>query len=533
MQKQAPSIGRILVAAGFALSCFGLILFLWIAFGGPIPLKPESYRITAYFPEATQLAQESDVRIGGVSVGKVKTIQLAPPDARVNGKDTTKAEIEIEPEFAPISEDARAILRQKTLLGETYVELTSGTEPAGEEEGAPVSLGAAANVSDAEADAIESLEEGGSLGVGQTEEATQIDEIFNALDEETRRSFQSWQQNAAVAIQDRGLDLNDSLGNLGPFVSDASNVVEILNRQKQALKGLVRDTGTVFEALTAQDQALARAIVGSENTFEALAREDRALAESFQILPTFERESRLTFERLDEFQADTHPLVRDLIPVARDLSPTLRSVRRLSPDLRKLFVKLGKLETASEEGLPALERTLDGLAPVFDALDPFLANLNPALRYLEFQKLTMTDFMAGPGVALSGALDKVTGDPAPRHYLRQIGYLGSESLSLHPVRLPTNRGNGYNAPLALSSPTAVAEGMYASFDCKNPDYSPIVGGDNDEDIILNDDPPYDPQVHGGQPPDAHFAPCWTAGAFPASPFGSFGDNRAPEVFPDP
>jgi phospholipid/cholesterol/gamma-HCH transport system substrate-binding protein len=74
MQKQAPSLGRILVAIGFALSCFGLILFLWIAFGGSIPLAPESYRITAYFPEASQLAEESDVRIGGVSVGKVKAI---------------------------------------------------------------------------------------------------------------------------------------------------------------------------------------------------------------------------------------------------------------------------------------------------------------------------------------------------------------------------------------------------------------------------------------------------------------------------
>ena len=129
MQKQAPSIGRILVAAGFTLSCFGLILFLWIAFGGPTPLKPESYRITAYFPEATQLAVESDVRIGGVSVGKVKEVGLAPDRPRVEGYDTTEAMIEIEPQFAPISSDARAILRQKTLLGETYVELTSGTEP--------------------------------------------------------------------------------------------------------------------------------------------------------------------------------------------------------------------------------------------------------------------------------------------------------------------------------------------------------------------------------------------------------------------
>src|SRR5204863_9549619 len=116
MQKQAPSLGRILVALGFALSCFGLILFLWVAFGGPIPLKPESYRITAYFPEATQLAQQSDVRIRGVPVGQVESISLAPSDIRVNGKDTTAAVIQIDPEFAPIANDAKAILRQKTLL---------------------------------------------------------------------------------------------------------------------------------------------------------------------------------------------------------------------------------------------------------------------------------------------------------------------------------------------------------------------------------------------------------------------------------
>src|ERR671937_2733207 len=136
MQKQAPSLGRILVAVGFTLSCFGLMLFLWISFGGPIPLKSKSYEITAYFPEATQLATQADVRIGGVSVGKVESIELAPPDKRVNGKDTTEAVIQIDPQYAPISSNARAILRQKTLLGETYVELTSGTNP-----NEPVSLG--------------------------------------------------------------------------------------------------------------------------------------------------------------------------------------------------------------------------------------------------------------------------------------------------------------------------------------------------------------------------------------------------------
>src|SRR6266566_2749996 len=76
MQKQVPTVGRLLVMAVFTLSCFGLLLYLWSAFGGPVPLKPHGYRFHAHFAEATQLAQEADVRISGVNVGKVKKIDL-------------------------------------------------------------------------------------------------------------------------------------------------------------------------------------------------------------------------------------------------------------------------------------------------------------------------------------------------------------------------------------------------------------------------------------------------------------------------
>ena len=39
MQKQAPSVIKIAVAIGFTLSCFMLLLFLWVTFGGPTPFK--------------------------------------------------------------------------------------------------------------------------------------------------------------------------------------------------------------------------------------------------------------------------------------------------------------------------------------------------------------------------------------------------------------------------------------------------------------------------------------------------------------
>ncbi len=526
MQKQAPSIGRILVAAGFTLSCFGLILFLWIAFGGPTPLKAKSYRISAYFPEGTQLAVESDVRIGGVSVGKVKEISLAPADQRVEGYDTTETVMEIKPEFAPISNDARAILRQKTLLGETYVELTSGTEPG--EETAPVSLGAASNATDAEAEALEPVEEGGTLGVSQTRNATQIDEIFNALDTETRSSFQRWQENAALSIAGRGQDVNDTLGNLGPFVTDASEILAALNRQKVAVKGLVRDTGTVFEALSERDQELAGAIVGSEQTFGALADSDAALAESFQILPTFQRETRATLTALDEFQVNARPLVQKLLPVANDITPTLTSVRKLSPRLENLFRDLVPLIKAGRKGIPALGRFLgpDGLRSTLDALAPFLGNLNPALSYLETYKKTITDFLATPGYGLSNTLPEQVGQDTPRTYLKQLGYTGAEALSFWPTRLPTNRGNAYPAPDYLATAEAASGGIFGNFDCKNTDFTPLAGGDTDEDEVGFLETAASSGAVANQ--SATFAPC-----FIQTPPDIFGGGRAPNLLAAP
>src|SRR3954468_8373658 len=100
MNKQVPSLGKILVMVGFALSCFGLLLFLWLAFGGPTPLKPKGYQFKVSFGEATQLAHEADVRISGVPVGKVKQIKTNETTGR------SDATIELDTQYAPLPADS-------------------------------------------------------------------------------------------------------------------------------------------------------------------------------------------------------------------------------------------------------------------------------------------------------------------------------------------------------------------------------------------------------------------------------------------
>ena len=50
MQKEAPSLGRILMMVTFAMTCIGLLLFLWLSFGGPSPLGAKGYRVKAHMP---------------------------------------------------------------------------------------------------------------------------------------------------------------------------------------------------------------------------------------------------------------------------------------------------------------------------------------------------------------------------------------------------------------------------------------------------------------------------------------------------
>jgi phospholipid/cholesterol/gamma-HCH transport system substrate-binding protein len=411
MQKAAPSFGRVAIMAGFALSCFGLLLFLWIAFGGSIPLKPKGYRITASFSEATQLAQEADVRISGVPVGKVKTIE---PDKKTGRSDVV---IQLDSRYAPLPSDAKAILRQKTLLGETYVELTPGTKTA------------------------KKIPENGHLRTSQVSPTVELDEIYRSFDKRTRTAFQVWMQTQAQAIKGHGRDINEALGNLGPFAEDASTAVDILNRQEGAVRRLISNTGVVFGALTERGDQLRGLIENSDRVFAATAQRDSELQQTFVALPTFERESRQTLKRLDRFAGNADPLVTQLRPAARELSPTLEDLSALAPDAKALFRDLDKLITVSKTGFPAAQKIVRDLRPLLAQADPALRQVIPILAFLGEYKGELNSFFANTAAATQAF------DPATRlHYLRTTNPLNAENLAAYPRRLGTNRPNAYQLP---------------------------------------------------------------------------------------
>lgn len=413
MSKRAPSTTQLLVITGFALSCFGILLFLWVTFGGPTPFRAKPYEIKVPFNEATQLAEQSDVRISGVNVGKVQNIELAP-----NGRQAL-ATVDIDDRYAPLPESTRAILRTKTLLGETYIELTPGSRSGPE------------------------LDDGGTLPEANIAESVQLDEIFRTFNAQTRHAFQEWMQEAAVAINGQGQSLSYALGGLEPTFTELDKLFRVLDTQRLAVSQLFRNGATTFSALRGREGELANLIQASNSVFQTTAQRDRDIEALFRAFPTFLDESRLTLNRLKGFSQNADPLMKQLVPAAEELSPTLIALAKLAPESKAFFEGLGPVIKRAPTGFAALRQIFrDEFPPLLRAVDPFIRNLNPILVGLKLYRSEVTSFFGNLAATFSGELTE-TGHP---NYLRTVGGMNPETLSTYPRRLAINRNSAYSPP---------------------------------------------------------------------------------------
>jgi phospholipid/cholesterol/gamma-HCH transport system substrate-binding protein len=417
MSKRAPSTTQLLVITAFALACFGILLFLWITFGGPTPFKAKSYQVKVPFTEASQLAEQSDVRISGVDVGKVENIELGP-----NGHESI-ALLNIDDKYAPLPKGTRAILRTKTLLGETYVELSPGSneEPA--------------------------LVDGEELPAAQVAESVQLDEIFQAFDPETRRAFQTWMQEAAVAIEGQGQNLSYAIGNFEPTFKEYEGLFRVLNSQKLAVSKLFSNGTTTFEALRGREGELANLIRSSNELFKTTASRNEDIEALFRAFPTFLDESRLTVDRLQGFATNADPLSKQLVPVAEELSPTLIKFGELAPEAKKLFEALPAVEREAPTGFAAFRKLFrDDFPPLLRAVDPFVRNLNPLVTGLGLYKQEVTSFFGNLAVATNAELTETNAAGQKIHFIRAIAPLNPESIASYPSRLALNRNSAYSPP---------------------------------------------------------------------------------------
>jgi virulence factor Mce-like protein len=449
MQKKAPTVGNLVVIVLFVLSCFGLLLFLWESFGGPLPLKPKGYRFTVAFPRTLLLAEQSDVRISGVNVGHVISLKL--------GKDgRTHATIEVASQYAPIRSDTHAILRQKTLLGETFVQLIPKSRTASY------------------------LPDQGQLPNSQVEPSVTLDDILASFDAKTRAAWQVWFQSVAVGLYGRGEQVNASFAQLEPFVEHGNQLVTILASQEGALRALVHNTGVVFDALAGRDHQLEGLISNGERTFHAAAASSQAFADAFRVLPAFEHNSTVALRELDKFAVIANPYLDEFVPAQEQLALLLGATKPFAPPFNQFLTALGPLTKAAKTGLPAFSKSLALSTPVIENLPPVLHNLDPFLQSVGQYVPELQAFFANltaASQAQAGNSDIQNGKGPKQHLLTTMAVLSPESLATYPSRIGTDRGNAYPLPGTYHS---LASGLpvFSASNCANS--APSVSGPPNE-----------------------------------------------------
>ena len=414
MNKQRPSNLAMLTMAAFTASCIGLLIFLWVSFGGSLPLASQGYRFSVEFDQAVELASQASVQISGVTVGHVVSVKL---DHRTG---LSRAVIEINRQYAPRPADTRAILRQKTLLGETYVELSPGTPGA------------------------RSLSDGGSLPQAQVAPTVQLDQIFSSFDPSTRQAFETWMQQGGIALTNRGEQFNQAFAQLYPFATNVDSVLAVLNRQSAATTTLLRDGAQVFAALSKSPAALQSFVRNSNGLFAATAARDQELANTIKAFPAFLTEARSTVNRVGSFSRTTKPLIDELRPAAVQLTPALQRLVVLAPELRNLMVDIAPLTRASKNGFPALTTFLNDTIPFLVRLKPYLGQLVPVINYIQAYRKEIAGFFANSTATTQAQFASANGGRA--HYIRISNPINPELLTRFSSRPSSNRSNAYMAP---------------------------------------------------------------------------------------
>jgi len=416
VNKQAPSIGQLITIAGFALSCFGLLLFVWVAFGGPTPLAATGYHLKMPMTQIGQLAEQSEVKISGVGVGHVTKIDLGENDQAADAIVT----LELDPEFAPVPADTRAILRAKSLLGEAYVELTPGDKRDG------------------------MLPDGGELPPAQVAKSVQLDEIYRTFDARTREAFMQGAIDNAIATHGRGATLNQTLGVLPGTLTELTDVLTVLNQEDQDVSRLIRNTGVVFDALSRRQGELSGMIRNTNTVFQTTAAREQDLKDFFRVFPTFLRESRATQTALGDFSGRNIGNVRKMIPVAHQLSPTLKASARLAPVSKRLYLSLKPVIRKAPKGFPSFRAFLDDDAPrLLGRIPDYFAEYNPILSTAGYYRKELAAFL-GNAAAVSNATAS-TGTRGLVRYIRANITIGPESLAAYPAPLNSTRSNPYMA----------------------------------------------------------------------------------------
>jgi phospholipid/cholesterol/gamma-HCH transport system substrate-binding protein len=337
------------------------ILFVvgfYLAFTKHIPFTGQGYELHATCENATTLKPDSPVRIAGVNVGQVTSVE-----AKGNAAQAT---FTIDDQGLPIHKDATITIRPRLFLeGNFFLDLQPGSPSAPD------------------------LSSGATIPITQTQTAVQIDQVLTSLQKDTRNSLQkalagygatlNQKPTAAEdATQDpevQGLTGAQAINKTFRYGGQAGKGTAIVNQallgqHPHDLSNLIRGQRDLFTKLASTDGSLSDLISNFNTTAGALASESANLSESVrQLAPTLE-EARPSLLHLNNALPPFRALARASLPGIRQLPATINAGTPWLVQTRKLLAQdeLGNTAKLLAASAPPLAHTTHTSLSLFPQL---------------------------------------------------------------------------------------------------------------------------------------------------------------------
>ena len=331
-RKEGGAVARVagVVAIVGAIALAAALLF-WDSGGG--------YTVHARFTNAGQLVKGNLVEVGGVKAGTVTGF-------RVTQDGQVEVDMKINDEHAPLRVGTTATIRQNSQSSTAgrYIELFLPSE---DKAGGDIPDGAVMNID-------------------RTTSTVELDQLFNTLDPNTRKSLQQLYAGLNQSYTGRGEQANAGLKYLSPQLATTTRVFEELRLDPQVLERFLVDSSRLVTTLASRRDDLAALIGNLSTTTRALSSDRAALAEVLDRFPGFMRQANTTYVNLRGTLDELDPFVEASKPVARRLRPYLAELRPFARDARPTVCDLSAIvrRPGADNDLLELQRTYPALADI-------------------------------------------------------------------------------------------------------------------------------------------------------------------------
>ncbi|MGE4425391.1 MAG: MlaD family protein [Solirubrobacteraceae bacterium] len=392
-----PHVVTFLVAA---IVTGGLMLW-FMDLGGGLPSMRQTQQVKALLPTAGGMVRGARVTMAGVAVGRVTAV-------RARG---TGAEVDLElndRRVMPLPRDSRIRLRNRTPVGEAYVEITPGRSTA-------------------------SLGHDDVLPIEQAADTVDVDEILSVLQRPVRQHARALLERSGDALDGRDDELNALVGATASALQRGTRVSAHFADERRALAGLVDDLGRIMRAVGNRGHDIGTLARGARTSLTAIAQRDMRLREVLVALPATLRQVRSTAVTLETVSDDAAPVLAKLATTLDELSPATERLRPAAIRANALIGDLGRTVPALRKTLGEVQRTAPSLVEALPQLGATLCQVNPMLRYIEPYKADLTAGFTNLG-GIANAYD------ASGHTLRgNVVVNGSNLVGLPPsLTEPTN-----------------------------------------------------------------------------------------------